>query len=218
MKETIIELLYDTQITALIKELFEQIKIAYGIKDADKGMNMYFLNTIKKNYSFLNFEQIESAFERNANGLIDNYFQKIGQRPDNKIKSFNIPDLTKILNAYIKFKKIGRTEEKEKALTSTSKHEIFNSWLDKKIKLFENYKKKKKKETITLQLFTANFFARINLIDINDIDLKEKNINILSNKNICNHNENLIYKAFDYLIENNENLEQYFKYERNKYS
>ena len=106
MKETQIEILDTHYLPPLVEELFKKIEIAYNIKPAGASFGGYFINVLKKHYFFLTFEQIESAFERNTNGLLDNYLPRIGTRPDNKITGFNVPDLTKIIKGYCEYKKL----------------------------------------------------------------------------------------------------------------
>ena len=66
MKTTKIEHLFGQQLIELTVTLFEYIELTYGINQADERFTNYFINFISQYYKHLSFEEIESAFERNA--------------------------------------------------------------------------------------------------------------------------------------------------------
>lgn len=243
MKETRIEILNTLDMPPLVEGLFEKIKIAYDIKPAGADFGGYFINVLKKHYFFLNFEQIESAFERNADGLLDNYLPRIGKRPDNRITGFNVPDLTKIIKGYCQYKKLGFVKEKNneiwnpvakrfepggaKVFTELEKHQIYNNWIDNLIEKFDKYKNTGLKSQVFTPYFTALTLSKLGLIDEGCIAIpkqkkdadragKLKKIKFISFED--SENVSLIYKCFDELVKNNEDFESKFRYERNKYT
>ena len=132
MKETKIQSLHSEQIAELIPDMFEKISLWYDIKAADPKFTIHFIKLLKKEYLSLTFQEIESAFEYNAHGLNDHFFNRIGNRPDNKIKSFNLPDLTKIINAQVKYlesKKVKAQTFTKHEFAKNDKHIILNEWL-----------------------------------------------------------------------------------------
>ena len=227
MKQTKIESLHPGQITGLIVDLFEQIQMQYDIKPPDTKFTSYFLNTIKKHFPFLSFEQIESAFERNSTGLLDNYLPRVGTRADNKVEGFNMQDLTKVIKAYMIYSNIGQAKKNTSgtfAPTNEGKNKIHNDYLDRLCKIFDTYKKTKERTPIFTLMSTAEFLARLGLLDKDNIQFGSKvkktaemPIKVGDFMSRAGHNEDLIYSCFDELIGQGKDLESFFKYERNKY-
>ncbi len=233
MKTTNIRLLDENQINDLSSELFEYICGVYDIKAPDEKFYHYFITYMKKYFGFMTFEQLESAFELNSLNYLDNFLQKIGQRPDNKIKSFNIPDLVKIINAYNNYKGIQKSDSTDiynpftkksepggaKILTEKQKHESMNNWCDRLCQIFEKYRDEFEKTTIAIPLFTCQILAKNGALDYKDIDMTEKTISIKIGKyQGSNSNEDLIYKTFDKIIQDQKHVEDYLKHQRSKYS
>lgn len=209
MKETKIQSLHSEQIAELIPDLFEKISLWYDIRAADPKFTIYFIKLLKKEYLALTFEQIELAFEYNAHGLNNHFFNRTGNRADNKIKSFNLPDLVKIINAHVKY--LGSKKTKEQTFTKhefakNEKHEIFNKWFDSRIKDFELYRASGEMTRIVLPVFVLSLYESLGLIEPDKIDS--------STDMTC---EQLVYNCYDRLIQKGESLEGYFKNERNKY-
>lgn len=217
MKTTNIENLYDQQLIPIVSELFEFIQLTYGIGQADQRMIPFFVKVLKDNYKHLNFEQIEQAYEYNSLGHLDIYLNKVGQRPDNKIRSFNVPDLTKIINAYTKCKSIEKEAEFEKKeFTQAEKNKANTDWCNWIVEIFELYRDEKEVTPIYAPMFTAQMFAKFQLLDekdiINNPDSIELNKNTHSSKN-----QKLIYEVFDALILQGKNIENYLNSQKLKY-
>lgn len=213
MKEVLIQNLHTPQLAELTKELFENIQIIYDVKDADTRIIAFFVKVVKESYDYLTFEQINSAFEYNSLGYLDNFFTKVGQRPDNKIRSFNIPDLTKIINAYVKYKSIEKEEATGSIIVSEEEKARSNIWWCDFIQgCFDLYKQKKERTKIDCSMFAAEKFAEFGLLDKDEIVSESITLNSKTSKN-----ELLIYEAFDALILQNEPFAPYLKSQRNKY-
>lgn len=212
MKTTKIEHLYKEQISNLTFELFQSIEITYGIKEADKRFIEYFINVLQKNYSHLNFEQLEDAFFRNSTGLLDNFLPKVGMRSDNKVMKFNIPDLTKVINAFCKYMGVEKndTSLEKKVFSSEEIDRIHVEWIEQLIEIFNVYLKDKKRTSIRLPLYTANFLSKLGLINKDEINLSENKINMSfgkkNKKRRSSPNEILIYKCFDLIIQKEKHL------------
>ena len=232
MKTTNIRLLDENQINALSSNLFEYISLVYAIREPDEKFYSYFISYLKKYYAFMTFEQLESAFELNSLDHLNNFLQKIGQRPDNKVTSFSIPNLTKVINAYNSYKGIEKTDNTDiwnpkmkrkepggdKVLTEQEKHESMNRWVDRLCLIFEKYRDEFEKTTIAIPLFTCQILAKNGALDPKDIDLSERTISVKLLGNKENNNEDLIYKTFDKIIVDQKHIEDYLKHQRNKYS
>lgn len=219
MKTTEIRYLNQSQIGNLVVELFGQIEIIYSISltrnEKPNAIISYFADALKKQYDYLTFEQLHQAFEANGYGFLDIYLPKIGNRADNKIKSFNIPDLTKVINAHIKQKKLLKVEGLEKKeFSEKEKYEIRQKWCEQFIGYFELYRDEKKVTHLKLPFYTAKTMVKIGLLYNEQIDYKERRTNILSNSKY-NANEILVYECFDRLIEKNEHLNDYLNDFRN---
>lgn len=242
MTQTQIEILNTLDMPPLVEELFKKIEIAYDIKPAGASFGGYFINVLKKHYFFLTFEQVESAFERNTNGLLDNYLPRVGKRPDNKITGFNVPDLTKIIKGYCEYKKLGFVKEKfneiwnpvgkrfepggAKIFSPDEKHRIYNDWIDRLIENYEKYKSTGECSHIFTPYFTAFTLSKVQLIDEScitipnqkkDSDRAGKLRRVKFSSFEDSENVDLIYKCFDGLISSGEDFESKFKYLRNKY-
>jgi len=232
MKNSNIRLLSENQMNALSLELFEYISIVYSIKEPDEKFYSYFISYLKKYYSFMTFEQLENAFELNSLDHLNNFLQKIGQRPDNKVTSFSIPNLTKIINAYNSYKGIEKTDSREiynpftkktelggaKEFTEAEKNKSMNNWCDRLCLIFEKYRDEFEKTTIAIPLFTCQILAKNGALDYKDIDLSERTISIKLIGEHQNNNEDLIYSTFDKIIVDQKHIEDYLKNQRAKYS
>lgn len=221
MKETKISELRPSQLSELSIDLFEIIEMTYGISPADDRFTEYFTKTLQQNYSHLTFEDLESAFERNASGLLDIYLPKVGQRADNKVLKFNIPDLTKIINAYCKYKGIEKSEnqQQKKVFTLEEKKEIRRQWCDQLIENFEKYKNYNERPQIRIPLYTCKVLVKFGIIEDDEIDYSESKTNILSSSTRTN-NENLIFNAFDRIISQGMHIKEFigsfYEYEENE--
>ena len=161
MKESLIQNLHNPQLMELTSELFENIQLTYDIKEADTKLIAFFVKVVKENYNYLNYDQLNDAFERNSLGLLDNYFNRVGQRPDNKVRSFNIPDLTKIINAYCKYKSIEKEETTDSIVISEEQKAESNTWWCNFIQgCFDKYKDSKERTKIDCSMFAAKKFLR----------------------------------------------------------
>jgi len=231
MKASTIRLLDTHQIKALSAELFEYIGMVYNIKEPDEKFYSYFITYLKKYYSFMTFEQLESAFELNSLDHLNNFLQKIGQRPDNKVSSFSIPNLTKIINAYNSYKGIEKSSTNEiynpltdknepggaKDFKQEDKHKINNEYCDYICLVFEKYRDEFEETLIKTSLNTCKILSNCGVIDANKIDFTEK-ININYKDKTISENQNLIYKSFDVIIQDQKHIEDYLKNQRVKYS
>lgn len=216
MKETLIQSLHEPQLMELTKELFEDIQLMYDIKEADIRIVAYFVRILKENYNYLNFEQLNDAFERNSLGLLDIFFNRVGQRPDNKIRSFNIPDLTKIINAYVKYKSIEKEEDTDKIVVTETQKASSNEWWCNFMQAnFDLYKTKKERTKIDCPMFAAEKFAEFGLLDKKDIVTENIGTNFKSKHS--SKNEILIYEVFDSLILQGESFAPYLENQRRKY-
>jgi hypothetical protein len=209
MKTTKIEYLQNHQLIELTIKLFEFIELTYGINQADERFTSYFINFISQYYKHLSFEEIESAFERNASGLIDNYLPKIGARPDNKISKFNIPDLTKIINAYCKFVGIEKSEKQQekKIFTLEEKQEIRKKWCNQLIETFDNYHLRNERDKIGVPIYTCKVLNKFGVLDESLIDYSEDKINVMIKRR--SKNENLIFETFDLIIEQGMHIKNF---------
>ena len=218
MKESLIQNLHNPQLMELTSELFENIQLTYDIKEADTKLIAFFVKVVKENYNYLNYDQLNDAFERNSLGLLDNYFNRVGQRPDNKVRSFNIPDLTKIINAYCKYKSIEKEETTDSIVISEEQKAESNTWWCNFIQgCFDKYKDSKERTKIDCSMFAAKKFAEFGLLDKNEIISEHVTIKF-NTKHIPSKNENLIYEVFNALILQNEDFAPYLIKQRGKYS
>jgi len=194
----------------LSEQLFEKIKLSYGLNEPQDGFTGYFINVLKKYHPEITFEQIESAFEYNASGYLNDYLPKSGYSVDNKVK-FTIPDLTKIIKAYQKYKNLDQVENKESfEKTPQEIAEIHKQWTSQLITIFNKYMNDFEKTSITLPFYTCNYLAKLGLIDSNKIDRKEKKVQIKIGKNKfvkSTHNEDLIYNCFDEILQGGQTLD-----------
>lgn len=203
----------------LVESLCEVISITYSIKAPTFEFLGYLSNTLKKHYGHLTFAQIESAFEYNSMGYLNQYLPKSGMSIDNKVK-FTIPDIIKVINAFSRYKKINAEPDKENSEKDLSElNEIRKTWCDNILQIFEYYKQTKQHKPITIPVYTCEVLAKLGLLDKERINYVELRINpsILSSKPCRKlNNENLIYETFDNIISKGESLELYineFKHE-----
>lgn len=202
MKKTLIENLHRPQIIEQSMRLFDFIEVNYGISEADERFVDYFVNYLIQYYKHLTFEDLESAFERNASGLLDIYLPKIGQRVDNKVLKFNIPDLTKIINAYCKYKGIEKSEknQQKKIFTQEEKQKIRTEWIELLCYRFDSYKNGKR-EQFKVPLYTCKVLSDLGILDASRIDYSEAPIKyIIGGISSRTNNENLIFECFDSII------------------
>lgn len=112
-----------------------------------------------------------------------------------------------------------RFEPNGKVFTESEKNKSMNNWCDRMSQIFEKYRDEFEKTTINIPLFTAKMFAKNGALDYKEIDMAQKTINIKIGKyQENNSNEDLIYKTFDKIIQDEKHIEDYFKNQRNKYS
>lgn len=219
MKTTKIEQLNKSDVINLTVNLFEFIELTYGISEADSRFSDYFVNHIIKYFGHLTFDDMESAFERNASGLLDIYLPKIGSRPDNKVSKFNIPDLTKIINAYCMYVGIekNKKEYQYKEFTEQEKYESINKWCDSLCEKFDLITQNDEKPRIFCSLFTANLLADLGLINHDHIDKYEevgKNFKSI----IYSDNEILIHNTFKEMHSKGMHISNFLGKFRNKYN
>ena len=108
--------------------------------------------------------------------------------------------------------------------TNEGKNKIHNDYLDRLCKIFETYKTTRERTPIFTMMSTAEFLARLGLLNGDDIRFHSKVKKTVKTPikvgNVITrggHNEDLIYGCFDKLINEGKDLESFFKYERNKY-
>lgn len=200
-------------------KLFEFIEMTYGIAEANENFLEYFVNALKKNYKHLSFEQIQDAFERNSFGLLDNFLPKVGQRPDNKVLKFNIPDLTKIINAYCRYTGVEKSEQDQgrKVFSTEEKSKIRQEWCDQLCAIFEKYAQAHEMSVIRTPLYTCNMLARLSVLDANRIDFSEPSTNIMATKSRSN-NEKLIYECFQTIINDGMHINDFLFDFRNEFN
>lgn len=219
MKNKEIKYLEDHEVVTLSLSLFEFIRMTYDIKEAKEEFPGYFANFLKSHFKMLTFNDLHEAFEINSLGRIDTYLPTIAGRHDNKVKSFNIPDLTKIINAFSRFKGLEKKETADKKVFSPEeKTKINNEWCDFIALAFEKYRDEFEQTTISATLITVLIFSDLKLVDKRDIDYSERVINVKLGYFEKSRNEILIYKTFNKLIRNGEHIEDYLKNKRGEYS
>lgn len=223
MKETLISHLHEPQLMSATAELFEFIELTYAISQADQRFISFFVKVLKENYSHLNFEQIESAFERNSLSLLDVYLNRIGQRPDNKIKSFNVPDLTKIINAYSQHLNLSshdhgdeiwnpflkRSEPGKKIFTEQEKRELYENWVNFLIRIFEIYQSNNEKTKVFASLYMLIKFSDWGLVDKKDIPEQKPDMNFQLKSEKISDNEIKIYETFEGLINQGQHINEF---------
>jgi hypothetical protein len=219
MKKTPIKNLLRDQVIQLSVDLFEFIEMNYGISPANDKFTEYFVNNIQKYYKHLTFENLESAFDMNASGMLDLYLPKIGQRPDNKVLKFNIPDLSKIINAYCRYTGIEKSEkgQEKKVFSNKEKKEIRHEWCNQLCEYFDIYKKDNFKSTIRTPLYTSKVLAKLGVLDYDRIDFDEPSTNIMQSSPRGN-NEALIYESFDSLINKGVHINDFMTEFRNEFN
>ena len=213
MKDTKIKDIFDFKdLIIMTNELFKLIELSYGLSEAKDGFVGHFINVLKKYHPEVTFQQIESAFEYNAAGYLNEYLPKSGYSIDNKVK-FTIPDLTKIIKAYCKYKNLTTDEKKEENGKSELEiAEIDFIWRQKLNTIFETYMNEFIVSPITMPVFYCQYLAKLGLLDASKIDKAEPSIIIAfgKSKKVKNtHNVDLIYRCFDTLLSNGELLINY---------
>jgi hypothetical protein len=195
----------------LTGELSKFISLTYGLKEPDPEFIIYLANVLKKYYDFLTFEQIESAFEKNALGFLP---------VETKVK-FTISDIRSVLDVYVKYKNLKEQKNNKLEWSLGKRADIRRQWCDNLVKIFEDYAENGKRAMITLPTYTCGVLAKIGLLNASGIDKKETFHNSPINaggykKNL--KNEALIWATFDKLLSNCESLEKHIDKYRYEYS
>ncbi len=215
------DILYNDFIIQL-SDLLTKIAGIYGLKEADPGFVAYFANTLKKYFGNLTFEQIESAFEYNSIGSLNEYLPKKGFSTDNKV-DYNIPDMVKIIKAYTRLKKIDEDmQPKACQLSRAQINETRKQWCEWLISIFEKYRDTYERSQIGIPVFTCELLARLGQLNPNDINKSGPyfNINLPFQKKRGRdlHNENLIFETFDKMIGEGIEMRQLIHAYQNEYS
>jgi hypothetical protein len=194
-----------------VTDTCNQISIAYGLKNPDSDFIKHLTNTFKKYYGHLEIEQIDDSFTANSLGLLNTYLGKSGMSIDNKVK-FTISDITKIINAYLRFKKINEPDKEKTDLLFDKKDEIRNAWCNYVGEIFDLYMNEMRRTPITIPVYYCEVLAGLGLLDKSKIDYSGKRIVVkFSNDKYARKqdNENLIYKCFDELLDKGEVIQTY---------
>lgn len=204
-----------------ISNLCNKISISYGIKEPDGEFIKHLYYTLCKYHSRIDYEQLELAFEANSMNLLNEYLPKSGFSTDNKVK-FTIPDMMKIIKAYIRFKKLD-SHEKElgQEPENSVKDASIQKWCDNLEGIFRKYSNEHERSIIGIPMFTCEVLAEIGVLDKTKIDYSEQKINIGFKKMIKNkktHNTDLIFSSFDTILENGDELRHYLDKFRYKYA
>jgi hypothetical protein len=178
----------------------------------------HFANVLKKHYPRHTFAQIESAFEYNSLGYLNEYLPKVGMSVDNKVK-YTIPDILKIVKAFSRYKGIGQEVEAAKAeMPAYERVKIYDEYCGHIHKLFDEYADGKEKNIISVPGYMAKFLANMNLISHTEIDYSEPPINLSIGKNKTRYSKNagLVFSCFDRLLSENQHISYYLKQAREK--
>lgn len=202
MNRPIKEIFDKAELTKLTLALFKKIAIMYKLRDPEIEFSKYFINTMKKYYGFITFEQMEDAFERNAIGSLDNFLPKSGYSVNNKV-SFCISDMTKIMRAYLNYKAPKHAEKEEVRKPQHEIDEIHRQWIAQLNQIFDKYMNELERTHISIPIYYCDFLANCNLLDRDKIDRKESKIKIKFGKQKFkpSYNENLVYKCFTEILE-----------------
>ncbi len=223
---------------AEVSKLLEAIRLAYHIGEPDPEFIAHFANIVKKHFGHLTFEQLHLAFEANALGYLDRYLARPGFAPDNKIRNFNIPDLLKVVRAFVQYKQIENPVKKqiENKLTEDQKVKIRHQWVKELVGVFEKYKNTGELSHIGLPAYTCKVLAMLGVIDLSEVNTNERRHDIharfahmdvrRSSKsrktelgpNMRLTNVQLIYTAFDRLIDENHCLASLLEKYKNEFS
>jgi hypothetical protein len=194
------------------ENLCNKIALMFGLNHADKDFIQYFANFLKKHFGHLTFEQLETAFEYNSIGSLNEYLPKNNLAVDNKVK-FNIPDLTKIIKAYSRLKGLEVLTYKNETEWSQEKiNQIHCDWIKQLNGIFEKYMNDLEKSEISTPIYTCEYLAKLGLLDEKSINRNESAIIVRFGKEKkikSSHNIDLIYRCFDEILENGQVLEKY---------
>jgi len=209
-----------SDLSVRVLELCNNISLEYGLNQASVEFSALLANRLKKWHGYLSFEQIEMAFEYNSHGLLNDYLPRVGNNVDNKVK-FTIPDMNKIIKAFVRLKELDKHKIEQEQEWAIEKKDLINrAWCDQLENIFAIYRQKRERTPITLPTYTAEVLAKIGLLNKKDIDYTENAI-VLRLKHIKEvkrtHNENLIYAAFDRLINNGNSIDAPLKPFRERY-
>ena len=203
-----------------ISNLCNKISISYGIKEPDGEFVKHLYYTLCKYYARLDIEQIELAFESNSMNLLNEFLPKSGFSTDNKVR-FTIPDMMKVIKAYIRFKNL---DKEEKELNQEPENSVKNAsiqrWCDRLEEIFRKYAYELERSTINIPMFTCEVLADIGILDRTKINYSEERIIVGFKKSIklkSSQNVDLIYKTFDEILEKGNELKQYLDKFRYKY-
>lgn len=134
----------------------------YAIRNPDKAEGFRFYDILRKYYSEFTISEVRTAFELALVGSLDEYLpkDKNGNPDKNSYQSFSVEFITKILNAYKKYK--GRvwskvyliTAKEEKEVTEEEKDKILADFKKTLAGFYEEYL-----ETGLLSIHFPNFIA-----------------------------------------------------------
>lgn len=203
-----------------IIELCSKVALTYNLKEPSEEFGAHLTNVLKKYYGKFTLENIEQAFEANSVGLMNEYLPKSGYSIDNKVK-FSIPDMTKILKAFIRFKNLDKSEiEQNQEPESSVKNASIQRWCDRLEEIFRKYAYELERSTINIPMFTCEVLADIGILDRTKVNYSEERIIVGFKKSIklkSSQNVDLIYKTFDEILEKGNELKQYLDKFRYKY-
>lgn len=216
-----IKYIEQTQMLNNLIELCGKVALTYGLQEPDAQFCAHLAAILKKYYSHLTFEQLDMAFESNSMGLLNEYLPKNGFNIDNKVK-FTIPDTTKIIKAYTRYKKL---DEQNKTAGQEPENKVkdanIQSWCNSFEQIFNTYANQFKHSPITVPTFTCEVLSKVGLLDAKKIDYTEQTINIgfkHASKSKRLHNIDLIYAVFDEVLDRGEHIKKYLDKFRYKYA
>ena len=219
------------------EELLAYISDTYHLPEAKEEFVGYFSKFLQKYFGFLTFENAHNAFELNSFGYLNDYLPGTGYFVDNKIKGFSLQSLSKILRAFLMAKKIKPDEKTQKSgLSDEQKNAARHEWVESLVAVFEKYRDKKELTHIGLPAYTCKVLAMHGVINLSEIDTKERGHDVHSRfshmdnrlgkktklgvegPNLRLKNVQLIYNAFDELIEQQQELAPLLERYKNEFS
>jgi len=220
MKNTkIAEIFEKTDLLKCVGDLLQYINLTYALGDASPAFIAHLANVLKKHYPRHTFAQIESAFEYNSLGYLNEYLPKVGMSVDNKVK-YTIPDILKIVKAYTRLKAIGgdELEAPKQEINPFERVKIYDAYCSNIVQLFDNYADGCDNLHISAPGYMAKFLANMNLISHTEIDYSEPPINLSIGKNKTRYSKNtgLVFSCFDRLLSENQHISYYLKQAREK--
>lgn len=203
MNHTLIEHLSIEEIEENTHDLFEQIKVDYNLPKWQGALVTSFSSLLKRLFGELSFDDLSRAYKMNTFGELN---KSLGKQ-SNKIASFNVPNLIKIIYAYIDYKggsKITHSITPE----TTSKlannlDEIHKKYTENVIEYYNIFLSGKRPQ-IRTPYYTAKFLQKKGLI-IEDVEYREP-IKIRGKSLADPTNERLIMQAFQELKDNNQDI------------